>query len=139
MRAFVRMEPVGEDDLYLLKVTPDQFLLLRNSLIALSDELEDADQRWMVHGDTSEALRAELLVDVGYVHVDDWDMDAVPRTLTLPLGDVRALHSLLTTLYSLVLSEREFARKTGFFRENVLEVVSGLRRGYSKMREQHGG
>lgn len=103
-----------------VRLTPSQLELLRRAAEAFGELVPDPEQRRFVLGEGGAGL-VELFA-VGH------DPD---HSLSLPATEaqLRATHTLLTTLLTMVPSERAFMERVGFFRENAAGVALGLRRG----------
>lgn len=103
-----------------VRLTPSQLELLRRSTDAFGELVPDPEQRRFVLGEAGAGLAALFAVEHDPNH-----------SLSLPATEdqLRAAHALVTTLLTMVPSEREFMERVGFFRENAAGVALGLRRG----------
>ncbi|MET4927147.1 hypothetical protein P3L51_33130 [Streptomyces sp. PSRA5] len=103
-----------------VRLTPSQLELLRRATEAFDALVPDPEQRRFVLGEEGAGLAALFAVE----HDPDHSL-----SLSATEAQLRAAHALLTTLLTMVPSERAFMEQVGFFRENVAGVALGLRRG----------
>lgn len=123
MRRVVHMSPVRNG--YELRLTQSQNWLIVNSVHAFREIVTDEAERELVLGVSADASLDALLGG-------ESTQSGGRVMLTCSATGLHCLYSLLVNLPLLIPSEEVFHRRLGVYRENLLNMASGVRIGIAR-------